>query len=133
MSRYTPTHSIVARSVGLLLLLFAALGAWGSSLVGPVGADPIFTTSDLLNLLTVVVALGSLAVGTLGDDEHARVYNLALGTALVGLSALALVAEDVTMAALAYNRADALLDGAIGVLLVTVGLRAEPMPPYPTA
>lgn len=133
MSRYTPTHRIVARSVGLLLLVFAALGAWGSSLVGPPGMDPVFTTSDWLNLLTVVVALGALAVGTLGDDEHARVYNLALGTALVGLSILALVAEDLTMAALAFNRADALLDGAIGLVLLAVGARAEPMTPYPTA
>lgn len=133
MSRYTATHSIVARSVGLLLLLFAVMGAWGSSLVGPVSQDPIFTTSDWLNLLTVVAGLGSLAVGTLGNDEHARVYNLALGTALVGLSALALVAEDVTMAALAFNRADALLDGAIGLVLLAVGAWAEPMPPHPTA
>lgn len=133
MGRYTPTHRITARIVGLVLLLFAALGAWGSSLVGPPSLDPIFTTSDRLNLLTAVVALGALAVVRLGDDEHARVYNLALGTGLVVLSALALLAPDLVMDALGFNRADAVLDGLIGLVLLAVGAWAEPMPPHPTA
>jgi hypothetical protein len=128
-------NRLLGIALGVFYLLFGVLGFFFTSSTGFLAtAGPkllgLFGTNPLHNLVHLAVGI-ALLVGGLSAVRAAKAINTTIGVLflLVALAGLLIASSQNPLNILALNGADTLLNFASAVVLLVVGIGADPVVP----